>query len=215
MSALRRLHDAERHPIVRYGQQVVDNPASLLARPEINVMLPRWGNGADGAFYAREVFIRRFSFAIPCREAVDAIASRSSAMVEIGAGTGFWTRVLGAHGIDVVATDIAKSGAESNYLQRVGHHAPVEKLTAATAVRRFRERDILVIWPSYDDPWAYRAIRHAEPGRLIVYIGEGRGGCTGCDHMHDFLEEQCERLDGVGLPQFDGIHDHLSFYRRT
>lgn len=53
---------------------------------------------------SRYSWIKITSFAIPCQEAIEAIG-RAERVLEIGAGTGFWARLLANRGVDVVATD--------------------------------------------------------------------------------------------------------------
>ena len=48
---------------------------------------------------------RRYSYSIPSEEALQAIASIGEPMVEIGAGKGYWAKLLQEKGVDIVATD--------------------------------------------------------------------------------------------------------------
>ncbi len=52
----------------------------------------------------RDVFISRYGFSVPTDEALQLIASVSPQwVVEVGAGTGYWARLLNDVGVDVVA----------------------------------------------------------------------------------------------------------------
>jgi hypothetical protein len=79
---------------------------------------------------------------------------------------------------------------------------------------------------------AYEALCFYEQagGQRVAYIGEGSGGCTGgpsffarlgagCPHYDEDDPCTCEpahweEIDSVAIPQWEGIHDYLSIYRR-
>ena len=69
-------------------------------------------------------------------------------------------------------------------------------------------------WPPYDEPIGAEVAKRMLPGSVLFYIGEGYGGCTGCDQLHAILNEQFDRLDNVHIPRFDGMHDSLMIYRK-
>jgi hypothetical protein len=77
------------------------------------------------------------------------------------------------------------------------------------AVLDYPDRDVLVVWPTYADPWAHEAIVEMRPGRTLYYVGEGGGGCCADDWFHDLLK--CGFINGreVSLPQWYGLHDYL------
>ena len=53
-------------------------------------------------FWARGILIKRYAFAIPSDEALDALADVSP-LVEMGAGTGYWAYLLRKRHVDVQA----------------------------------------------------------------------------------------------------------------
>jgi hypothetical protein len=185
--------------------------AKYFARQSLREMVQ--AGSIDGVL-VRDAFTRDYAFAIPCREAVEAFR-RSKAVLELGCGTGFWARVLAAAGIDVIATDHEGAAEISNHLQRVGGLAPkFEPMAASEAVARYPDRDVLLCWPYFTGPseWDFEAVSRLAPGRLIYYIGEGRGGITGTPRLHAFLGEGCRIIDQVEIPQFHGIRDGLTIY---
>lgn len=160
----------------------------------------------------RRVFVEQLSFAIPCREVLDAIAARSRSIVEVGAGTGFWAKTIkGNTDVDIIATN---RGGSHGYKHENGRLFPVEPLSADDAVCQYPDRDVLMIWPSYTEGWAYRAANAMQPGRTLFYIGEDHGGCCANDAFFELLDESFEFLAHVPMPQFMGIHDELFIYRK-
>jgi hypothetical protein len=157
----------------------------------------------------REMTIKRYGFSIPTVESVKLIVSYSP-LVEVGAGSGYWAKLLKNAGADIVATDIGK---QSDY-SKLWMGAQVEQMSADDAVLKWPERNVFVSWPSYDLPWAGEMAAKIRPGKVLVYIGESRGGCTADDGFFKLLEEGFDEVDSMGLPTWFGIHDSLSIYRR-
>ena len=46
----------------------------------------------------------------------------------------------------------------------------------------------------------------AKPGRPLVYIGEGSGGCCA---EEDFFE-RFKQVEHISIPQYDGLHDYVA-----
>jgi hypothetical protein len=161
---------------------------------------------------ARRAFVRRWGFSIPCAEAIAALRGLAP-IVEIGAGSGYWTALLNAAGHDAIATDVEPAGGVVSEFS-VGRHAALERLGAPEAVRRYPDRDVFCSWPSEGDDWALRAAVAIQPGRAFALIGDGRGGCVGTESLFDFLDAAFEMDTVVELPQFPRIYDRLSIYRR-
>lgn len=59
---------------------------------------------------------------------------------------------------------------------------------------------------------AHRALA-AYAGSTVIYIGEGHGGCTANDAFFDALAHWTVERE-VELPQWWGVHDALTVYRR-
>jgi len=165
----------------------------------------------DRLVFARKAFIRDWGYAIPCAEAVEALRGRGP-FVEVGAGTAYWTALLRAAGLDIVATDAAEG--RSDYGFEVGRHAPVEQLTGAQAVLKHPGRSLFCAWPTAGQPWAAEAVAQVRPGRLVAMILDERPEMTGDASLGRLLSEGCEALATVVIPQFPGVRDRLLLYRR-
>lgn len=197
-----------------------------------------WAKARQG----RDTFTTQYAWAIPSREAVVAIVSHvgDRRLLEVGAGTGLWARLLDDAGVKVTATDnyhwsVAgrKAGRPRPYM-RVGLYYDVARMGAERAVRQHPDHKALMIcWPPYNEPMAARALK-AFTGDRLVYIGEADGGCNGdkafhtmlgsglcnCDDMDCWDGSVCKHNDvpwvlthTVALPQWPGIHDSLWLYQ--
>lgn len=155
---------------------------------------------------------RTYSFAIPCREAVEAL-KRLEPIVEIGAGSGYWTAVLKAAGCDVVATDLQAVGS-TGYGFVAGRWTSVEPLGAPEAVRAYPDRNVFCCWPTEGADWALDASVEMKPGCFLAVIGEGAGGQTATEEFWRYLREAFEPHESVVIPQFPRTRDFLAICRK-
>ena len=152
----------------------------------------------------RRELVRRYAYGIPNDDALDAIAAASPAgVVELGAGTGYWARLLHDRGVDVVAYDRWPPGSGANhfvdddvawYPVRAGDQGMV----AAHA-----ERTLLLVWPTWNETWPADAAAefHSAGGTTLVFVGEGPGGLTGDSVLHTRLGDDVGCLAcSLGVP---------------
>lgn len=169
-------------------------------------------------FAVRHEFIRTFGFAVLTGKAIEAMRPHAP-LLELGAGSGYWSYELRKHGIDVIPTD-DHSGEYGHFREGAkqrrweGHFLEPEKLDALDAVRKYPNRNLLVVWPDYKEPWAADALS-IFTGKTVIYMGEGEGGCTADDWFHELLETIYSDQEYVRMPHFWGLHDdHLTIARK-
>lgn len=133
------------------------------------------------------------------------------AVVETGAGTGYWAWQMEQAGISVVAY-------EPNQPEPGNHFARREWTTLLrddhSAAKHHPDRALFLCWPSYSDPWAAQALA-CYAGDMLIYAGEGEGGCTADDEFFRLLEAEWDEISTA--PQhisYWGIHCRLTAYRR-
>jgi len=177
---------------------------------QIKRMIP---DGFEGHF-VREDYIHRYGFAIPCREAIEAIR-KYSPILEVGAGTGYWAALLDC---DIIATDIGRASPElikQKKWFKPGSHFPVKKMSAEKAMKKWPDRNLFFCWPSYDEPWPTEALKNLKFGKYVIYIGESEGGCTADDAFHQELRDKFEEVEDIPIPQWRGMHDNLWVYKKV
>jgi len=165
--------------------------------------------------HARQDYVRQFAWAIPSRGVLTTIAQYSP-IVEVGCGTGYWAHELRQLGADVVATDVHRPGSlhyGAGYGFRRAWLDDIERMSATRAARRYRDRALMFVWPTYDDTWPSRALAHYH-GETVIYVGEGDGGCTGDDAFHSALDRDWDLTVEIRVPQWSGLHDRMHVYRR-
>lgn len=183
---------------------------------------------------------------------------RGCAVVEIGAGNGYWASLLAQMNVDVNAYDTAPMGHpgtwfetpdDSNAVVLDGHnyaHAMRQSTLEKMALRGYtpkehhpvkvggpevldlpenEDRILFLCWPPYGSDMAAEALKRFK-GDLVIYIGEGGGGCTADDNFfslvgHEVWDDEGERpaqifkeIDFHHMVQWSGIHDDLYVFER-
>ena len=115
----------------------------------------------------RDLFIAEFGFAVPSREVIDLMLGYSP-LIEIGAGSGAWSKLLKDRGAHIIATDPKRE----QYAFDHGRYIPLMPLQGKTAVRRWPDRNVLCVWPSLNETWLRQAARAMRPGRILFVVRE-------------------------------------------
>ncbi len=198
---------------------------------ELRVSVPRdrlWlgfghSAGADDCFSTFEItsksirdyrapMVQRYSWAIPCEEALQVLVALSP-VVEMGAGTGYWTHLLRERGVDVVAYDqMPPDGSDSNGFHRGATPWTSVLIGSPQMLEGHAHRTLLLCWPPMTD-MAAECLR-VYRGSTVVYVGEGNGGCTGDDVFHEALGRNFVQKQEVCIPQWGGIHDYMTVWSR-
>jgi hypothetical protein len=133
-------------------------------------------------------------------------------VVEIGAGSGYWAWQMAQAGIDVIAYDPEPPGPENRYNQHRVYH-PVQ-IGDALCAADHPDRALFLCWPSYGDPWAAQALA-AYRGDLLLFAGEGGGGCTADDDFFAMLDKDWEEVSSAPRHvTYWGIHCRLGAWTR-
>lgn len=160
----------------------------------------------------RTDLIKTYGFAVPTKDALFEIGSLDP-ILEVGCGSGYWASLLEKMDVDIIATDLNQDSG-FGFLRKWKHiYTPAEQLDAVSAVKKYPKRNLLFIWPSYDEDWAFEALKESTC-KNVIYVGEGSGGCTANEAFHLELESNFERTNTVGIPQFYGLHDFMSVWSR-
>ena len=154
-----------------------------------------------------------FSWGVPNEGALQALAAHAP-LVECGAGMGYWSALLRARGIDVIAYDTAPPGKSSNAYHRFAREpwTAVEPQDSVLAARRHRDRTLFLCWPPYDDDASSYAVLRAYQGDKLVFVGEG---ATGSVRFHRELALNWSLEDEMRLPNWPRLRDTLMVYRRN
>lgn len=161
------------------------------------------------SFRERERLTKKYAWAIPVPEAL-AMLKKYSPLIEIGAGKGYWASLADA---DILCYDCHAGNPEVNY--HVDSGKPYHKVYRGghDRVAEHPERTLFLCWPPYDTEMGGDCLR-AYKGDVLVFVGEGNGGCTGGSCFWSQIEEEWEEVEDVAIPQWYGINDWMTVYRR-
>lgn len=199
----------------RFGQYSRTSYDLDRLRKSIDSEMDEWSNG----FRAREWVIDTMTFAIPSPNVLDMIAKYSPrGIVEIGAGTGYWTWCLRQMGVDVVAYDkyppqILPKGMP----QMGGNHwfeswwTDIER-GVESSVKKHPDRTLLLVWPYMDD-MAVNAVT-AYSGTTVIFVGEDHAACAN-DAFFDLIDKEWAKVEDLAIPQWPGMHDECWILRRN
>jgi hypothetical protein len=138
----------------------------------------------------------------------DTLAGRG--VVEVGAGAGYWAWQMEQAAISVVAYEPNEPG-ENMFARREWTTILRDDHSAA---KHHPDRALFLCWPSYAEPWAAQALA-CYAGDMLIYAGEGEGGCTADDEFFRLLDAGWDEIgDSPQHVSYWGIHCHLTAYRR-
>jgi len=156
----------------------------------------------------RPALVQRFSWALPNDEALDAIA-RYAPIVEMGAGGGYWAHLMRERCIDVLAYDRERPH-DDNYFAR--HLWTQIDPGTPRSLAGHADRSLFLCWPPSKSPMATNCLK-AWGGEHLIHVGEWRLS-TGSPGFHDRVEAGFELVEKVSIPQWEGMHDMLTVWRR-
>jgi hypothetical protein len=170
----------------------------------------------------RDLGIGLFGFAVPTAKTISGIR-RYGPVVEVGAGTGYWSYLLRRAGADVVVTD--KSTIENTeyhwniaYTQQFSRSwvSDLIVMDASEAARKYCDRSLLMVWPCYNKPWGHNALKayYKAGGQTFIYVGEDSGGCTGDDNLHKYISTHWKWVETLPMKSWTGMHDVCTVWRR-
>jgi hypothetical protein len=173
-----------------------------LLNPYLDIYRLLQNQPAEHQLELRKKLIWAYSWAIPSEEAIDAL-SKLSPLLELGAGTGYWSWLLRQAGSHVVALDHNPVAPP--------HWTEVEKGDESFS-SRFADRSLFLCWPPYQDPMAHKALL-SFTAKTVAYVGEWRGR-TGDDEFHQVLEKEFVKQNEIAIPCWPGFHDRLYIFQR-
>lgn len=171
---------------------------------EFNKMRAKSSGVQEQWIHKRKRLVEHYSWAVPNTSAINKITTYSP-IVEIGAGKGYWAKLLQDNGATVYPYDIEQH--EDSWTD-VYHGGPV-------SVKEHPDAALLLCWPPYDTDMAVAALSahmHYCDNPSVFYVGEGMGGCTGSDDFHEVLEDNFEKVSMVRIPSYSGVRDNLYHY---
>jgi hypothetical protein len=163
----------------------------------------------------RHEFCARYAWSITDPDSVEFIAAMTlpDGLVDPMAGTGYWAYLLGQLGVDVVCYDANPCHEDNPWHRDAPLWVPVEQGYAEVVIDRHPDRVLFLAWPPYSEPSGARLLREYR-GHRVIFIGEGDGGCTGDEDLHELLDAEWHEIASHRPIQWWGLHDDITVYER-
>jgi predicted GIY-YIG superfamily endonuclease len=165
----------------------------------------------------RDKLVARYSWAIPTETALSEVLSMSP-IVEMGAGTGYWTALLRRMGADVVALDRSPPGSLKSLVAACNpwhvnarQHSKVQT-GQPSDLRVYGDRTLLLCWPPRGS-MASQCLQHWT-GENLVYVGELASDTMADPEFFEVLREKFDMSGLVEIPKWPGINDTMTVWRR-
>ena len=176
----------------------------------VNYQWYNWQTRKDN----RDTLVAKYAWAIPDGNAIELLAGMSP-IIEMGAGNGYWAKLIAEAGGRIEPYDKCPGehhhAAPPSYLWYPVRAGGPEAITEA-----HRDHVLLLVWPPYGGSLAHEALtRYLDVGgNTVVFVGESDGGCTADESFFELLEARFDAVGCAGIPQWWGLHDSLTVYRR-
>lgn len=169
-------------------------------------------------YSVRTVYCKHYSWTIITTELVNALTKiiGTDRACDLGCGTAYLSTLLQHRMVDVTAYD----NRNGTYI----HHKH-NKTVVLDEDYQFADlsgyKYIILSWPNYDENMAAKLLDNLTENQVLLYCGEGQGGCNADNEFFYKLQMQFEELDeitqvlGNAALSFSGIHDRWSAYRRV
>ena len=131
---------------------------------------------------------RHVSWTILTSEVAKKLASFIGSRPTLDAGAG--TEYTSYHLHNLGAANITASDAGGKYFSDYGMSNVYKRdhTGCSTELLPGDFEVVLLSWPPYLQDFGLRVARGMKSGTVLIYNGEGEGGCTGDDEFHDYLE---------------------------
>jgi hypothetical protein len=170
--------------------------------------------GADG-WVIRTSAIAHFSWAVPTLPVISAIAAFVSGdgILEVGAGSGYWSKLLSVVGADVTALDSFAEGLEEDGNRRPLFFPVVEaKGEEYISAGRAGSRALFFCWPRNNFGAGDGFPGYG--GNKVIFVGEEAGGCTADISSALVRTGEWEVVDKLYMPRWSAINDVCHLLQR-
>jgi hypothetical protein len=149
----------------------------------------------------RSRYLAQLGFMIPCAELLNEL-QKADLVVDVGAGTGFMTRIMRNRGIKVIGSDPRLGYAH------IVKHGTYDALQIApqgkTMVRRHPDALVFCSWPSLDETWFRQMLKAMRVGQRIVTVLED--SC--CEESAREYFDACFEVERmIDIPAFVHMND--------
>ena len=161
--------------------------------------------------------VDRYSWAIPNDEAIDTISSYSP-LIELGAGSGYWSHLLAERGADIRAYDDFSWQTKHMHDQGRKWYDVQVGTEQALLLPENLDRTLLISWPPKTH-FAFDALELYK-GEFFIYVGElpedvyPSQPAMASSPFFFYLTENFNEVRTIDIPQWPGYSDRLHIFKR-
>ncbi|RLN86381.1 hypothetical protein BBJ28_00005016 [Nothophytophthora sp. Chile5] len=192
--------------------QADEGSTSTLTEMPSYPLLAQWRNNC------RDWCCHLYAYATPTREALK-LLTQYGPIVEIGAGTGYWSSLLQREGVDVLAFDKCPPNVEDATANAYHGHVPPFCSVArggpevlGKSENEMAGRSLLLCYPPPGDAMAVRSVQLFQ-GDVVLHVGEWQGD-TGDRRFEAELQRRFVLEQQLELPNWGNSAYALSVWRR-
>lgn len=168
------------------------------------------------SFTLRYKYLEKYSFVILTTETISLLAEavKDNKVLEVGAGTGYLSNLLALRGINITAIDNFSHQTSGGYTFNEVSLNVIDQDVKDHPVENY---DVVILsWP-HD---GMETLNKMVSGQILIYQGEGIGGCTGSEMFHETIYDESQFVEikhdlNKYHIQFDGVHDNWYIYRKV
>lgn len=138
--------------------------------------------------------------------------------LDAGAGTGFISHHLQNLGAkNIIASDV---GGHNFFNYNMSTVYKRDHVGNSLDLLPGKFEIVLLSWPPCEEPFAFEVVKKMAVGTILIYNGEGWGGCTGDDLFHKNLKNEFTVMEGITDQlalhhvRFLSIYDRWTVYRK-
>ena len=196
---------------------IIDYIVSQINQKQIPNSYPEYMFNNINKWSLRDKFIKQMGFSLVSFDWIIPLSKwiGSRKCLEVMSGTGSLSFALKQQGTDIMATDDFSWTGQNNWNQNKNYWTNIENIDAVKAVEKYgKEVNVIIMsWPYMDDI-AYKVLlkmREVNPFCIMIFIGEGYGGCTASDEFFDNIVEIEDETFSEAIKEYKqwwGIHDY-------
>ncbi len=174
--------------------------------------------------HGRELYLK-YSYAIPNDEAIETI-SKFSPLIEVGAGSGYWAKLLTDQGADILAFDNYSWTTLGDAYKNSQTWFDVKKADESILTSD-SGRTLFLCWPPRGSQFSSNALKNYQ-GKTVIYVGEtpDHPGLRFFDTIErqpsmanrtffDLLKTKFHLIKTVSIPNWPGYQDQVYIYERN
>lgn len=162
----------------------------------------------------RRLLSRTYGWGMPLDSSLCWLRDRlqGTPVIEVGAGAGYWSSLLKARSVDVIATDLQQ--IKSNGFTIGSGFTHVRQQDAVQAASENSDRALMLVWPPPASSMADSSLEAYE-GDLLVYVGDPLGGMCADPGFFSQLSRNWRLTSVCPLHlRWLGYQDEIQIYQR-